>query len=302
MLFARRQMNAQESKQAHHYRYLTQLGLPAPKLYGSKIDARGCEIMLLNYEKEICDEDAFFSDEQNIIKFIDLSARLSCIKPSLEYLSLIGRDMAGKNDTRDWKTWIPWSIYVLDRVWQLAAKGFLNRPLQELCTSDTLKTDLQANGIALLRRINDLDVGITHSDFRPNNMVLLAEHNQLGLIDFEDVILDARHYDISRYLGAPTSLFKWDNRLRDEYIDYFIQKNNFFGGVKLNLFAFKQELFQIWYTRTLNLWEWLPNEYGGPGYDFIPAGKDKEERCANLYQQLAALVENRKAIAQAIYA
>ena len=299
-LFARRQLNVQESKQAHHYKYLTRLGLPAPKLYGSKNDARGCEIMLLNYEKEISDEDAFFSNEQNITKFIDLSARLSCISPPLEYLSLIGRDMAGKNDTRDWKTWMPWSIYILDRIWHLASEGFLNRDLQKLCTSDSIKTELQENALALLRRINCLEVGITHSDFRPNNMVILAEHDQLGLIDFEDIILDARHYDISMYLGAPNSLFKWDAELRDEYINYYLQRNDFYGGAKLNHDAFKQELFHIWYTRRLNLWEWLPNEYGGPGYDFIPAGKDKDERCANLYQQLVALAENRKAIVQAM--
>lgn len=299
-LFARRQLNSRESKQAHHYKYLTGLGIPAPKLYGAKCDAQGCEIMLLNYEKEIIDEKAFFSSEENIKKFIDLSARLSCLTPPLEYLSLIGRDMAGKNDTRDWKTWLPWSIYILDRVWQLARNGDLNRNLEMLCSSDLVKTDLQANALALLRRINGLEVGLSHSDFRPNNMVMLAG-GQLGLIDFEDVILDAKHYDIARYLGAPASLFKWTNELRDEYLDCFMKSNDFYGGEKLDRVALKQELFHIWYTRTLNLWEWLPGEYGGPGYDFTPAGRDKEERCNNLYKYLAALVENRSSIAQAMF-
>jgi hypothetical protein len=296
-LFARRQLNSRESKQAHHYKYLNGLGIPAPKLYGTKCDAMGCEILLLNYESEIGDEKAFFSSEENIRKFIDLAARLSCIHLPLEYLALIGRDMAGKNDTRDWKTWMPWSIYILDRVWQLARKGDLNRDMERLCGSYLIKTELQTNALALLQRINSLEVGLSHSDFRPNNMVLLAG-DQLGLIDFEDMILDARHYDIARYLGAPASLFKWDEGLRDDYLDYFMKRNDFYGGGKLNRLAFKQELFQIWYTRTLNLWEWLPNEYGGPGYDFTPAGRDKNERCANLYQQLAALVENRNTIAQ----
>ena len=301
-LFARRQLNSRESKQAHHYKYLTGLGIPAPKLFGTKCDSKGCEIMLLNYENEIIDEKAFFSSEENIRKFIDLAARLSCVNPPLEYLSLIGRDMAGKNDTRDWKTWMPWSIYILDRVWQLAGNGSLNRDLERLCSSNSVKTDLQANALALLRRINALEVGLSHSDFRPNNMVLLAEGGRLGLIDFEDVILDAKHYDIARYLGAPAPLFKWADELRDDYLDYFMKRNDFYDGTKLTLPSFKQELFQIWYTRTLNLWEWLPNEYGGPGYDFTPAGKDKDECCANLFQQLAVLVENRKAIAQAMSA
>ncbi len=64
----------------------------------------------------------------------------------------------------------------------------------------------------------------------------------------------------------------------------------------------KQELFQIWYTRTLNLWEWLPYEFGGPGYDFTPAGRNREERCNNIYKYLTALVENKEPIAQAVSA
>lgn len=164
-LFARRQLNSKESKQAHHYRYLTELGIPAPKLYGTKCDSKGCEIMLLVYEKEIVDEGTFFSSEDNIRKFIDLSARLSCINPPLEYLSLIGRDMAGKNDTRDWKTWMPWLIHILDRVWDLARKGDLNKDLEWLCRSNEIKIDLQTNALALLRVVNSLEIGISHSDF-----------------------------------------------------------------------------------------------------------------------------------------
>ncbi len=234
MLFARRQLNSKESKQAHHYRYLTGLGIPAPKLYGAKCDSQGREIMLLDYEREIVDEGKFFSSEGNLMKFIDLSARLSCIQPPLEYLSLVGRDMAGKNDTRDWKTWIPWSIHILDKIWDLARKGDLNKDLEELCRSNKIKTDLQTNALALLRKINSLEVGIVHSDFRPNNMVMVGKNDQLGLIDFEDVILDAKYYDIALYLGAPTPLFKWDERLRDEYLDFFIVRNDSYGGKRLD--------------------------------------------------------------------
>jgi len=85
-VFARRQLNSKESKQAHHYKYLGEYGIPTPILYGSKIDASGCEIMLLEYVHEIDDERAFFNDENNIKDFIYLAANLSSIKPSLEYL------------------------------------------------------------------------------------------------------------------------------------------------------------------------------------------------------------------------
>ena len=297
-LFARRQLDSKESKQAHHYKYLSELGIPVPKLYGTKCDSKGREILLLDYAKEIVDENTFFSSENNIKKFIDLSAQLSCITLTFEYLSLIGRDMGKKSDTRDWKTWIPWSIHILDRIWDLAKKGNLNKELEKLCNSNEIKTDLQTNALALLRVINSLEIGIAHSDFRPNNMVMLTKNGQLGLIDFEDVILDAKHYDIARYLGAPASLFKWDDELRDEYIDYFIERNDFYSGKKLSHTAFKQEIFNIWYARSLNLWEWLPHEYGGPSYSFTPAGKNREERCNNIYLCLKALVDHRNEIAQ----
>lgn len=298
-LFARKQLDCKESKQSHHYKYLSELGVPVPKLYGTRSDSQGCEILIMDYAQEIVDETSFFSDEKNLKDFIDLAARLSCVTLPLEYLALIGRDMGSKNDTRDWKTWMPWSIYILDKIWDLASGNKLNDDLKELCSSNRIKIDLQTIALALIKKINSLEVGIAHGDFRPNNMVLLTTNNQLGLIDFEDVILDTKYYDIARYLGAPGSLFKWDNRHRDEYVDYFIERNNYYGGNKLIPSEFKTELFHIWYARTINLWEWLPHEYGGPSYDFIPAGRNREERCKNIYKHLKGLIESRNEIVYA---
>jgi hypothetical protein len=298
-LFVRRQLDNKESKQSHHYQYLSQFGIPVPKLYGTKYDSKGCEIIILDYATEIIDEPEFFSLEKNVRDFIDLSARFSCLNPPLEYLALIGRDMGGKSDTRDWKTWMPWSIYILDKIWDWASKDQLNQELKELCSSNQLKIELQTIAKALVRKINSLKIGITHSDFRPNNMVFLRQNKQLGLIDFEDIMIDAKYYDIALYLGAPGSAFRWNSKLKDEYIDYFIERSRCYGGEDLEHDAFKLELFSIWYTRKINLWEWLPHELGGPSYDFFPAGKNKAERCSNLFSLLKTLVEYRDEIMQA---
>lgn len=293
-LFARRQLDSKESKQAHHYRYFRELGIPAPRLYGAKCDDKGREILLLEYAQEIPDEKSFFASEGNIKAFLDLAARLSSVKPPLDYLALMGRDMGSKSDTRDWKTWMAWAINIIGRIWTLAGEDKLGDDLKRLCASDVMKTELQRAAFALIGRINSLGVGIVHSDFRPANMVLLPDGGQLGLIDFEDVILDARHYDLARYLGAPESLFKWDAGLRDDYIDYFLQRAAQHGEGNLSHSGLKAELFHIWYTRSINLWEWLPQEFGGPSYEFWPAGRTKKERCRNIYILLKALIDSRK--------
>jgi hypothetical protein len=300
-LFVRRQLDSKESKQAHHYQYLGQYGIPTPKFYGSKREDNGCEIIILDHAEEIIDELEFFSLEGNIKNFIDLAAHLSCVNPPLDYLALIGRDMGGKNDTRDWKTWMPWSIYILDKIWDLASKGQLNQDLQDLCSSDKLKIELQTIARALIRKIYSLELGIAHSDFRPNNMVFLRPDKRLGLIDFEDVMIDAKYYDIALYLGAPEPAFEWDFKLKDEYVDYFIERSRCYGSKDLEHNAFKAELFCIWYTRKLNLWEWLPNEFGGPPYNFFPAGRNKDERCANLFSLMKTLAEYRHEISDQIH-
>jgi Ser/Thr protein kinase RdoA (MazF antagonist) len=53
-----------------------------------------------------------------------------------------------------------------------------------------------------MQKVYSYEIGVVHSDFRPNNMVILPQENKLGLIDFEDIILDVKHYDIAKYLGA----------------------------------------------------------------------------------------------------
>lgn len=295
-LFARRQKNSNESKQAHHYAYLSELGIPTPKMYGTKVDSDGREILILEYAKEICDEKSFFAEERNIRDFIDLSAKFSCLIPPLEYFGLIGRDMGNKSDTRDWKTWMPWSVHVIEKIWNLASANQLNKDLKELCSFCEIKIDLQKNALGLMQKIYSYELGVVHSDFRPNNMVILSQENKLGLIDFEDIILDVKHYDLARYLGAPKSMFKWDEKLRNYYIDFFIDRKENYCGIRLNHSKLKKELFHIWYTRAVNMWEWLPHEYGGPSYDYIISGQNIEERCNNIYLLLKTLVDSRKDI------
>lgn len=294
--FIRKQLDSKESKQAHHYEYLGKAGIPTPKYYGSMCDESKKEIIILEYEDEIIDENLFFSSETNCLDFIDLAARFSCLEPSLDYLSLIGKDMGNKGDTRDWKTWMPWSIYILDKIWNLALQGKLGNELKKLCCSNTIKIELQETAKNLISIINSYEFGIVHSDFRPNNTIRLKHSEKLGLIDFEDVMVDAKYYDIARFLGAPDPRFKMDKKNRDHYLEYFIKKISEYSGNIPTHELLKKELFHIWYTRSINLWEYLPNEYGGPSYDYHPSGKNEEERCQSLYGLLEVLIEYRNNI------
>ncbi|PKO03262.1 MAG: hypothetical protein CVU43_04025 [Chloroflexi bacterium HGW-Chloroflexi-5] len=291
VLFGRRQLSNTESKQAHHYRYLSESGIPVPKLYGAINDGNNCEILVLEYAQEITDEKDFFSEEKNITEFIDLAAKFSSMHLSHNYIGLIGKDMGNKSDTRDWKTWMSWSVFIIEKIWDLASHNKLGIDLKKMCEDCNTKNKLQRIAFNMIKKIGSFDIGIAHSDFRPNNMVHLNNH-KLGLIDFEDVIIDSKFYDIARYLGAPDQVFKWEVTKRDYYIDFFIDKCKKYEGKKLNQQKMRDELFHIWYTRSINMWEWLPHEYGGPAYDFWPAGKNSEERCQNLSVLLNALIHN----------
>lgn len=291
-IFARRQLDSKESKQSHHYKYFESNGISVPKLYGSKIDSSNCEILLLEYAQEIKDETEFFSCENNISDFINLAAQVSSIKPSLNYLGLVGKDMGSKGDTRDWKTWMPWSIFILDKIWDLAVSNSLGSDLKKICSSYYTKEKLQKIAFSMITKIGSMEIGIAHSDFRPSNMVFIPGSKKLSLIDFEDIIIDAKYYDIARYLGAPEQVFKWDINRKDDYINEFINQCSLYNKNSLDFYKLKNDLFHIWFTRSINLWEWLPHEYGGPSYEFWPAGRDKFERCNNIYKLLNALISN----------
>lgn len=295
-IFARRQLDSKESKQSHHYKYLENNGISVPKLYGSKIDNNNCEILLLEYAQEIKDEIEFFSSENNILDFINLAAQLSSIKPSFNYLGLVGKDMGSKGDTRDWKTWMSWSIYILDKIWELASNSSLGNDIKKLCSDYYTKEKLQKIAFTMINKIGSMEIGIVHSDFRPNNMVFIPGSKKLSLIDFEDIIIDAKYYDIARYLGAPEQVFKLDINRKDDYINEFIKKCSLYNEHCLEFYRLKNDLFHIWYTRSINLWEWLPHEFGGPSYEFWPAGRDKFERCNNIYKLLNALISNMEKV------
>jgi hypothetical protein len=64
-LFVRRQLDSRESKQAHHYRVLGEIGIPTPRFYGAIQDEHEREILFLDHEQEIVDEAAFLSSEAN---------------------------------------------------------------------------------------------------------------------------------------------------------------------------------------------------------------------------------------------
>ena len=71
----------------------------------------------------------------------------------MEYIALIGRDMGSKSDTRDWKTWMPWSVYIIEKIWDLASKNCLGIELKELCSSNKIKNDLQEIAYGLIKKI-----------------------------------------------------------------------------------------------------------------------------------------------------
>lgn len=246
--------------------------------------------MFLERCEGVDDEGAFLADERDAEEFIKLAASIAAIEPSLGYLTKIGPDMGGKGDTRDWKTWMSWAVHILDRIWRLAAEGSLGESMRDTCRDRSAKEGLQRRAYDSIRRINALEVGVTHGDFRPGNVVRLPGGRGLAVIDLEDVMIDARHYDAARFLGAPDALYRLPAGSRERLTEAYTESYRRASGRDVSTEALVSTFRTIWYTRSINLWEWLPHEHGGPSYRYAIAGRDATERCGRLRRLLEALL------------
>jgi hypothetical protein len=292
-LFVRRRKKADIGRlQAHHYAFLSNKGVPVPRLYGALPDEQGREVIFLEHLEEIAEtEEDFYRDMKNLKEFLELMARFNSVRLTVDYAAEIGWDMAERDFTMNWKTWMTWSIFVLDYIEKNAEKDLFDERIKRFCRSgEPGINSLKRVALELAYVIPSLTVGYIHGDFLPGNTGWRKDPRELVVFDFEDVLLDTRFYDIAFFIGG------WDiegkhpvtqRELAEIYLENYIRH----GGDKINIEDFIREIMLVWYARKLNLWEYLPADMlGAPSYDSGMPGEKREERLDLVYTNLHILL------------
>jgi thiamine kinase-like enzyme len=293
-LFVRRRKKSDPGRlQAHHYDFLKGYGIPVPCLYGVLRDEQGSEVVFLEHLEEITStENRLFDNPDTLKEFVKLMARFNSIRPTVDYAARLGWDMAERDFTMNWKTWMTWSVFVLDYIEKNAAQDLFDERIKQFCQSGSPGiSELKNIALELVYIIPSLPVGYIHGDFLPANTGWRKDPRELVVFDFEDVLLDTRFYDIAYFIGG------WDiegkhpptqRELAEIYLENYVRH----GGDKVNIEDFIREITLVWYARKLNLWEYLPEDMlGAPSYKSGMPGETREERLDLVYNNLLILTD-----------
>lgn len=302
-LFVRRRNDAEPGRlQAPHYSFLGKNGVPVPRLYGVLEDRQGREVLFLELLDEVTiSDDAFYQDADAVIQFLAIAARLNGIKPTIDYAAQIGRAMAEREGyTRNWNTWLPWSIHILGRIEEYAGRHLLGEQLDRFCLSRRAEIQtLKRIALDLIHVVPGFPVGLVHGDFHPENTGWRKKPRELVVFDFEDIMLDTRFYDVAVVLGGPETEDKRPAKQLDlaaVYLDAYSQ----YGGTAPTLEEFLKEISIVWFARKLNLWEHLPEDLRGPHYLAGATGDLRKARLDSLYKNMSMLVSTAGSVATLI--
>ncbi len=292
-LFIRRRKRASEGRlQAYHYAFLSKNGVPVPRLYGVLIDDQGREVLFLEHLDEFAiSNDAFYEDADTLIEYLELMARFNSVKPTVEYAANVGRDMADRDFTMNWKTWLPWSIFVLNHIEKYAEERLLDDQIMRFCQSNQAEIrTLKRIALELINTVPNLPVGLVHGDFPPANTGWRKEPRELVVFDFEDILFDTRFYDIASVLGG------WDiegkhSATQHDLAEIYLKTYSQCGGSDLGIEDFIREITVVWYARKLNLWEYLPSDLlHAPSYESGMPGNTRQARLDLVYKNMSMLV------------
>jgi len=292
-LFVRRPKNTEQGwLQAHHYTFLSENGVPVPRLYGVLSDNQGREVLFLEYLDEVMvANDAFYEDLGTLQKYLEIMARLNAVKPTVAYAADVGRDMARREGyTRNWNTWLPWSIYVLNQIEKYVESDLLGEKIKRFCQSNQVEIKtLKRIALELMHVVPNLPVGLVHGDFLPGNTGWRKKSKELVVFDFEDIMFDTRFYDVAFILGGWEIEEKRSATQRD-LAEIYLKAYSQCGGSTLRIEDFLKEITIVWYARKLNLWEYLPPDLHGPSYESGSNGNTRQARLDLLYKNMSVLV------------
>ncbi|MBC8234169.1 phosphotransferase [bacterium] len=233
--------------EAHNYIYLAKHNAPIPRMYGT-FKSHQREMLFLEYLTPVTDSDGFLNDADQFHQFLALVARFNAIQPSQEYASQLPRHDIGRS--------LKESVPVLNSIWDYACKGELGDALKQFCSSseDNLNR-LQNLAKQLIAPVNQMETGIAHTDFYPENTGWRRETRELLMLDLEFVGFAPWFYDVAGWIGAPDDIQPRclpRRELAQYYLEQYIRR----GGCPVQLEQFLEETHILWMAGELKMLGW----------------------------------------------
>jgi hypothetical protein len=251
--------------EAHHYKYLTGLDAPIPRMYAALTDEGDREVLFLEYldvvtEPEPCPR--FLNDPVQFPEFVGLVARFNAIQPTEEYAVRLRRDIPQRRGASGsgWQERMDEVGAYLDRIWEHGAKGELGEPLKQLCsgTEATLER-LKELAAGLVQPISRMETGFTHNDCYPHCTGYRRESGELLIFDLEDIGFEPRFFDIAPWLGAPDEVQPRCGT-REDLARHYLEEYARWGGAPPSLEQFLDESHLLWLTYVFMMLGWYVHQ------------------------------------------
>ena len=164
--------------------------------------------------------------------------------------------------------------------------------VKDYCSTNATKLSVLRRITAdLLAAMRSMPVGLVHSDLRPGNTGWRRHCRQLVVFDFEDILLDARFYDVAQVLGGPRPLLPGTESNAD-LAELFLDTYYELTGDRVDMKTLMDEIEIAWAASKVNLWQYLPPEYGGPSYENRAFERNAKRRRDQLWKNLSMLIES----------
>ena len=234
--------------EAHNYAYLEKHQAPIPKMYGTLTSPDEREILFLEYLAPIIDSERFLDDINQFHQYLALAARFNAIHPSREYAAQLSHHNVGQRLTE--------AVSVLNGIWDYGCKGELGNALKNFCSSpgDRLSR-LQMLAKQLIEPVTQMEMGLTHADFYPENTGWRRETEELLMLDLEFVGFAPRFYDVAGWIGAPDDI-QFRCCPREELAQYYLEQYSRWGGCHVTLEQFLENTHILWMASELKMFGW----------------------------------------------
>jgi hypothetical protein len=232
-------------REAHHYTRLAQHQAPIARMYGTLTTPDEREIIFIEFltgAAGLHPFDRFVGDADSFLPFLALGARFHAIQPSDEYKAELYHQSAG-----DVRRWLDNATQALERIWECAPEGELGDDLRDLCAASRGKLPrLQKLAADLAAPVSQMEVGLAHGDFYPDQALRREQTGEVLLVDLEGVAMRPRFFDVGRWIGAPDEV---QPRClpQEELARHYLAERARWGGPVVPLSEFLEE------TRLLGL-------------------------------------------------
>ena len=273
--------------EAHNYVLLEKYQAPIPRMYGTLTDADKREILFLEYLVPITDNEKFLSDADQFHQFIDLAAHFNAIQLSQEFADQlsnldISRRLIGADP-------------ILNKIWSLACKGELGDTLRQFCSGSKDKLrQLQMLTKQMIEPIERMELGLSHTDFYPENTGWRRETGELLMLDLEFAGLAPKFFDVAGWIGAPDDIQPRCGQRR-ELAQYYLEQYARYGGSPVSLEQFLDETYTLWMAGELRMLGWSLNRAIDGQVDWTNDREEGQRLCRDgLYKVLNDLLQGAK--------